>query len=179
MSLRQFLYLALAGILLGATAGTLYEWSRKSGATGSSIVSDQLPDFTLPALDGNPWRAEEWRGRILVINFWASWCPPCRKEMPLFVRLHEELASKGVLFVGIAIDDPQSVQNFIDTHGVEFPILLGQEQGIELSRQLGNRVEALPFTVVADRKGRIVLKQAGEMREEKLEPLLQQLLADS
>ena len=179
MNLRQFLLLALTGLLLGAMAGGIYEWTQQRDRAGISEHPERLPDFTLPTFDGSPWRSEEWRGRILVINFWASWCPPCRKEMPLFTTLHEELGDKGVLFVGIAIDDPQSALDFVDTYGVEFPILLGQERGIELSRQLGNRIEALPFTVVADREGRIVLRQAGEMREEKLRPLLEQLLTDS
>lgn len=179
MSLRQFLTLALAGMLLGAVAGGLYHWVERPEMADATPDRDQLPNFTLPAFDGSPWRAEEWRGKVLVVNFWASWCPPCRKEMPLFTRLHEELAGKGVLFVGIAIDDPQSARDFIDTHGVEFPVLLGQEKGIALSRQLGNRIGALPYTVVADREGRIVLRQAGEMTEERLRPLLQKLATES
>lgn len=179
MNLKQFLALALAGVLLGAIAGGLYKWQQQRQVTDAPVSLGMLPDFTLPNIDGTQWRAEEWRGRILVVNFWASWCPPCRKEMPLFVRLQEELGPRGVLFVGVAIDDPQAVQDFIDTHGIEFPILLGQEKGIELARRLGNRMEALPYTVVADRDGHLVLRQAGEMREESLRPLLEKLLSRS
>ena len=179
MSLRQFLALALAGILLGAAAGGIYKWIQQRHGATAVVSLGMLPDFTLNNIDGTLWRAEEWRGKILVINFWASWCPPCRKEMPLFVRLQEELGPRGVLFVGIAIDDPQAVQDFIDTHGIEFPILLGQEKGIELARKLGNRLEALPYTVVADRDGHVVLRQAGEMTEPVLRPLLEKLLSRS
>jgi len=179
VNLRQFLILALVGILLGATAGGIYKWLRQRPVMEASRSSGLLPDFTLPNIDGTLWRAEEWRGNVLVVNFWASWCPPCRKEMPLFVRLHEELGPEGVLFVGIAIDDPQAVQDFIDTLGVEFPILLGQEKGIELARKLGNRMEALPYTVIADPGGHIVFRQAGEMSEPVLRPLLEKLLGGS
>jgi thiol-disulfide isomerase/thioredoxin len=179
VNLRQFLTLALAGVLLGAAVGGIYNWLQHRPETHGPASLGSLPEFTLPNIDGTQWRAEEWRGKILVVNFWASWCPPCRKEMPLFVRLQEELGPSGVLFVGVAIDDPRAVRDFIDTHGIEFPILLGQEKGIELARRLGNRMEALPYTVVADRNGRLVLRQAGELTEESLRPLLEKLLSRS
>ena len=179
MNLRQFLTLALAGILLGVAAGGVYKWLQHRQHLDTPVSLGMLPDFTFTNIDGTPWRAEEWRGKILVVNFWASWCPPCRKEMPLFVRLDEELGPKGVLFVGIAIDDPQAVRDFIDTHGIEFPILLGQEKGIELARKLGDRLEALPYTVVTDGDGHVVLRRAGEMTEPVLRPLLEKLLSRS
>ncbi len=176
MSLRQFIILALTGILLGAGAAMIYRWVQEEQLpVPVEGRVERVPDFTLDDLEGSPWRMEEWRGRVMVLNFWATWCPPCRREMPLFVRLDEEFRDQGVLFVGIAIDDPQSVQDFVDTHGIEFPILLGQEKGIELARQLGDRLGALPFTVVTDRRGRIILRRAGEMTERTLKPLLEKL----
>ncbi len=178
MSLRQFLFLAVMGVLLGVAASGVYRWLQEHRELEASGSTDRLPPFTLPDLEGNPWRAEEWRGRVLVINFWATWCPPCRREMPLFVALDEAFRKRGVLFVGIAIDDPQAVRDFVDTHGIEFPILLGQERGIELARRLGNRLEALPYTLVTDRDGRIRLRQAGEMEAGVLRPLLEELTAE-
>ena len=177
MSLRQFLILALMGVLLGAGASAVYKWIQEAQQHAEPAgAAERLPDFTLPNVDGSPWRAEEWRGKVMVLNFWATWCPPCRREMPLFVRLDERFRDRGALFVGIAIDDPQAVRDFIDTHGIEFPMLLGQERGIELARRLGNRLEALPYTVVTDREGRVRLRRAGEMTERTLLPLLEQLL---
>ncbi len=176
MSFRHFFILALMGILLGAGASALYKWYQETRLeTEAPDGLGSLPQFTLNDLDGNPWRTEEWRGKVMVVNFWATWCPPCRREMPLFVRLDEKLRDRGVLFVGVAIDDPQKVRDFVDTYGIEFPILLGQEKGIELARRLGNRLDALPFTVVTDRKGRIHLRRAGEMTERTLAPLLERL----
>ncbi len=177
MKLRQFLLLALMGVLLGVGASTVYRWVQEERALKAE-GGERLPSFTLPDMDGNPWRAEEWRGRVLVINFWATWCPPCRREMPLFVRLQETLGTKGVQFVGVAIDDPQAVRDFVDTHGIEFPILLGQEKGIELGRRLGNRLDALPYTVVVDAEGLVRLRRAGEMKADVLEPLLEKLLSE-
>ncbi len=176
MKPKQFFLLALMGILLGAGASFVYHWLQKEELLQTAAnPQDRLPNFTLPDLDGSPWRAEEWRDRVLVVNFWASWCPPCRHEMPMFVRLDKAYRKKGVLFVGIAIDDPVSARDFVDTHEVEFPILLGQEKGIALARRLGDRLEALPFTVVADRNGHIQARRAGEMPERTLKPLLERL----
>ncbi len=178
MKLRQILLLALLGLLLGGGISAIYRWQNQQQQVlpENHLGATQLPDFSLPNIDGSQWRAEEWRNKILVINFWASWCPPCLKEMPLFIKLQERFAERGVLFVGIAIDDKEDVQNFIDTYGVEFPILLGETQAMELARQLGNRFDALPYTVVADRGGKILLRQAGEMTEDTLLPLLENKL---
>jgi len=177
MNFKQLALLAVIGLGLGAVITGVYQWRQQHHEVlpDSHGVFSQIPDFTLPNLDGNSWRAEEWRDKILVINFWATWCPPCRKEMPLFVKLQEQFADKGVLFVGIAIDDQEAVQNFVDTHGIEFPVLLGEEKALELSAQLGDRFNALPYTVVADRGGKILLRLAGEMRETRLRPLLEKL----
>ncbi|WP_456404044.1 TlpA family protein disulfide reductase [Thiolapillus sp.] len=177
MGIKHFALLAAIGIGLGAVIAGVYQWRQQHHEVlpDSHGVYSQIPDFTLPNLDGNPWRAEEWRDKILVLNFWATWCPPCRKEMPMFVRLQNEFADKDVLFVGIAIDDKQAVQDFVDTYGIEFPILHGEDRAMALSTQLGDRFNALPYTVVADRGGKILLRQAGEMLESRLRPLLEEL----
>ena len=177
MKSRQFALLAAIGLGLGAVISGVYQWRQHHHEVlpDSHGIYTQIPDFTLPNLDGNPWRAEEWRDKILVINFWATWCPPCQEEMPLFVKLQEQFADKNVLFVGIAIDDKQAVQDFVDTHGIEFPILLGEDKALELSTQLGDRFNTLPYTVVADRGGKILLRKAGQMTETRLRPLLEEL----
>ncbi|WP_456377786.1 TlpA family protein disulfide reductase [Thiolapillus sp.] len=169
--------LALAGLLLGGGVAGIYEWRQASQETPQQVPDpySQLPDFSLPNIEGGQWHAEQWRNKILVINFWASWCPPCRKEMPMFVRLQEEFAEQGVLFVGIAIDDEQAARDFIDTYGIEFPVLLGEDRAMDLSRQLGNRFQALPYTVVAN-GGNILHRQAGEVLESELRPLLEKLI---
>ncbi|WP_456413651.1 TlpA family protein disulfide reductase [Thiolapillus sp.] len=177
MKPRRLALLALAGLLLGGTLAGVYEWRQRQPETPPATLPDayrQLPDFSLPNIEGGLWRVGQWRDKILVINFWASWCPPCRKEMPLFVQLQEQFADKEVLFVGIAIDNEQAARDFMDTYGIEFPVLLGEDQAMALSRQLGNRFQALPYTVVADR-GEIQLRQAGEVLESELRPLLEKL----
>ncbi|WP_456373777.1 TlpA family protein disulfide reductase [Thiolapillus sp.] len=177
MHFRQFLILAVAGVLLGALAAGLWKWQQQThpveaDPNGPDI---RLPDFSLPDLDNNPWRAEEWRNKILVINFWATWCPPCAREMPLFERLQKTFADRDVLFVGVAVDDADEVKRFVREKSISFPILLGDTRAMDLMVQLGDRFNALPYTIVADHGGVIVLRRFGEITEQDLAPLLEKI----
>ena len=127
-------------------------------------------------LDGKAQAMAQWRGKVMVVNFWATWCPPCRAEMPEFVKLQGKYREKGLIFIGIALDEKDKVQAFADEVGVNYPVLLGELEAVELSRKLGNRLGGLPFTVVIDRSGRIVTTEMGELGQAKLEPLIKSLL---
>ncbi len=129
-------------------------------------VRTRLPEFRLPDLQGRERHSGEWAGKLLVLNFWATWCPPCRKEIPDFIALQEELGSQGLQFVGIAIDQADAVRDFAAAQGINYPTLIGTEQSIEMSRQLGNRFQGLPFSVIFDRKGRVIHAQAGQLHTE-------------
>jgi thiol-disulfide isomerase/thioredoxin len=139
-------------------------------------VLKQIPDFTLPNLDGEERHRYEWDDKVLVLNFWAPWCPPCREETPGFVELQEKYRDQDVSFVGIAIDDKDAVQTFVDTYGVDYPILLGDLHSIEYSKELGNRLGALPYTVVADRDGNILERFNGGVKKRDLENVLKSLV---
>ena len=128
-------------------------------------------------LQGQPHTLAEWRGKVVVLNFWASWCPPCREEMPEFVRLQRELGGRGLQFVGVAIDDPEAVREFLEEHPVNYPILFGDERAPEWADQLGNRLAALPFSVVFDREGRPVKAHTGAFEREEILKIVQPLLA--
>lgn len=134
------------------------------------------PDFTLLDLQGNTRNNSEWDGKVVVVNFWATWCPPCVKEIPLFIKLQEKYAERGLQFVGIAINDTyETVQSFVKKHGINYPIL-GGENSMTVTQDFGNRMAALPFTVVINRKGDIVLRHIGEMHQEKAERIILPLL---
>jgi len=135
---------ALLGLVLGVLAGWLWREYRASAELIIPSELVQLPAFQYPDLDGALRSSAAWREQILVLNFWATWCPPCRKETPLFVELQEQYQADQVQFVGIAVDDPEQVRTFADTYGVNYPILLGDLTAMTLARQLGNRLEALP-----------------------------------
>jgi len=113
---------------------------------------------------------------VLVVNYWATWCAPCREEIPGFVRLQERYGSRGLQFVGIAIDQPDKVAEFASELRINYPLLLGGLEIIELLRQAGNRAGVLPYTLVIDRKGNLVSREPGGLKEVRLESLIQRLL---
>ncbi len=139
----------------------------RSTASAGSMVGKLRPEFSLRNIEDNKLsNIKEWDGKVLVINFWASWCPPCRREMPMFVRLQEQYADKGLQFIGIAIDEPDQVRDFMDTMMVNYPMLIGAQDAIDVARIYGNRFGALPYTVIVDRKGIIRKIQHGELLRE-------------
>lgn len=142
-----------------------------AGADGSALLGISLPDAS-----GRQEALAQWKGKVLVVNFWATWCTPCREEMPEFVAAQQELGARGLQFVGIAIDDADKVRQYAAEIGLNYPALIGGYGSIELSRTLGNNVGALPFTIVMDRSGRIVHTQLGPLRNAKLRSILAQLL---
>jgi thiol-disulfide isomerase/thioredoxin len=127
-------------------------------------------------LSGRPQTVKSWSGKVVVVNFWATWCPPCREEMPGFSRLQTKLAGSGVQFIGIGIDDADKIQQFQKEFPVSYPLLVAGLETIDLTRELGNSTEGLPFTVVIDRQGQIRLAKAGRMDEAEVERELRQLL---
>ena len=135
-----------------------------------------LPGFSFPDLAGETRQSSEWKGKVLVVNYWATWCPPCRKEMPLFIETQNRYQERGLQFVGIAIDDPHMVQDFVDVYAINFPILIGNAEAVKLSTRMGNRFESLPFTAIFDREGNSRYIQAGEVTAEVLERELEPLL---
>jgi thiol-disulfide isomerase/thioredoxin len=142
---------------------------------GGSASLDTLPDFRLPDMTGRKVASNSWAGKVLILNFWATWCPPCLREIPLFIAAQKTYQDLQV--VGIAIDSKEEVARFLkDHHQINYPVLLGDTDAIEISRKLGNRLEGLPFTAIFDRFGRRIYAQVGEVTrgtlEEQLKPLL-------
>ncbi|MDP2826522.1 MAG: TlpA disulfide reductase family protein [Sulfuritalea sp.] len=133
--------------------------------------------LTLPDSNGQTQALEQWRGKILVVNYWATWCPPCREEMPGFARLQEKFAAKGVQFVGISIDTVVKVAEFQKDTPVNYPLLIGDAGAIDSSVALGNSRQALPFTAVIDRHGMVSAVKLGRFAEVDLERQLVDLIS--
>lgn len=135
-----------------------------------------LWDTTLTDLGGQRQAMAQWRGKVLVLNFWAPWCPPCREEIPGFVRLQGRHGDQGLQFVGIALDSAAKVRAYANETGINYPLLLGDAGAAELGRAAGNRLGGLPYTVVLDRRGRAVATLTGGVDEARLEAIIKPLL---
>ena len=118
----------------------------------------------------------EWDGKVLVVNFWATWCPPCRKEIPEFIALQKEYGPRGLQFVGLALDDADRVRNFAATMKVNYPLLVGDDPVYAAASAYGNKAGVLPFTAIIDRQGRVIYTHAGELTREEAESVLLPLL---
>jgi thiol-disulfide isomerase/thioredoxin len=169
-SRREALILGAAGIAAagaGFLAGPLL---LKLGGDGSA--SRPLFASTFPDLSGKPRRLAEWQGRVLVVNFWATWCEPCREEIPLLMAARQKYAPQGVEIVGIAVDNGVKVGQFSASLQIPYPVLLAEAEGLDLMRQLGNSAGGLPYTVVADRQGALVHRKLGALKDGDLDAIL-------
>ena len=179
MKSHKQLVVGLVGALLALAAGFY---------VGEVARSPERPVIVLPPEDvalflskrladteGVSQSLAQWPGKILVINFWASWCPPCREEMPAFSRLQKEYATNGVQFVGISLDSADNVIAYAKQYPVSYPLLIALAEGSEMTRMLGNSSLVLPYTVVLD-AGRVArLAKAGRISERDLDAALQTL----
>jgi thiol-disulfide isomerase/thioredoxin len=172
-SRREALILGAAG-LAAAAAGFL------AGPAlirlGGNPEADALGAAGFPDFEGTPRRLAEWRGRVLVCNFWATWCGPCREEIPLLIAVRQNYATLGGEVVGIAIDNAAKVREFSASFGISYPILLAEADGLDLMRKLGNSSGGLPYTVIADRQGVPVQRKLGALKPGELEKILDPLL---
>jgi thiol-disulfide isomerase/thioredoxin len=165
-------------ILLAAIAAVL------ALALGVGVASFSLkpPDATallalsLPDIQGAAQPMRQWQGKVLVVNFWATWCEPCREEMPEFVRAQREFGARGVQFVGIAVDKPDKVAQFAKELDLNYPALVGGYEAVDVSKALGNRLAALPFTVILDRESHVAHTQLGPLKPAELRSILANLL---
>lgn len=163
--------LALAAL----AAGIWVAQERNAGETPAKSAVSALWQAGFPDVKGHEQPLSQWRGQVLVLNFWASWCAPCREEMPDFVALRTQYRPKGTEFVGIAIDNPANVAQFLQQLPVNYPILIGEGAAHSLARQLGNPGGALPYTLVLDREGNVVLSHLGRLPRTTLEVTLRKI----
>lgn len=174
-----FLLVAVLAAVAGALTGTFLQEDPNEGAAAAgpdALLGRQRPPFTLGAADGSIVSAGDFDGRVVLVNFWATWCAPCREEMPMLNEVYRSLAPQGLEVVGIALDDVARAREFAERLGIDYTILVGAGDVMATGLAYGNQAGLLPYTVLIDRDGVVRWTFLGELKRnallEQVEPLL-------
>ncbi len=170
------LIFVIAGIWAGwhlRTTGT--EQTASPGNAGKdqlAVAASELPDFSLMDLDEQPRSIREWSHQALLINFWATWCAPCRREMPLLQTLYQERHNTAFQVIGIAIDELPTVKAYVTEMGVTYPILVGSDDAMKAAESFGPDFIGLPFSVFVAPGGEVLGTHSGELDRDTLRAAL-------
>ncbi|WP_430392374.1 TlpA family protein disulfide reductase [Dyella sp. 20L07] len=162
-------------VLVAAAGGWLQHASHRARVPEGVHVAETgeiVPDLALTGLDGKEHRLSEYRGRRVLLNFWATWCGPCLQEMPALVKAQTNIGENGPIVVGIAMDDAERVRGFLTSHPLNYPVLLGRLDSPSTSLRLGNVGELLPYSVLLDPNGRVLTTRRGALDEVTLQQWL-------
>jgi thiol-disulfide isomerase/thioredoxin len=161
---------AFVGVEFGRWSGDITPQPQSSPLAGDAV--EQLMDMPFTTIDQNSQKLLAWKGKVLVVNFWATWCPPCREEMPEFSLAQDQYAQNGVQFVGIAIDDAANVGYFSKTVPISYPLLIAPTNVLGLIAKLGNEAQALPFTIIINPDHKLVFRHLGRLHRQDLDRAL-------
>ncbi|QOJ22230.1 MAG: TlpA family protein disulfide reductase [Gammaproteobacteria bacterium] len=162
----------LRSVLIEAQQTQLSGEESQQGA--KAILAASLPD-----IHGENQAVSQWLGKVMVVNFWATWCTPCQEEIPEFVEAQQKYRDQGLVFIGIALDQADKVKMFSQEFGINYPVLVGSLNSWSLAQAAGNRLSVLPYTVVINRSGEIVETYVGRVNLKKLEKLVIPLLKEN
>ena len=165
--------LADASVEQAASAATTQPAAAPAAAAdGPSGIPATLPDFTLGDLTGTPRSIRSWPDKSMIVNFWATWCAPCRREIPLLRELQRQHGGEGFQVVGVAVDIREDVIKYAKEIGIDYPVLIGEQDGLDAVNTFGQGSIGFPFTVFTDKQGRIVLFHLGEIKQAQADVLL-------
>jgi thiol-disulfide isomerase/thioredoxin len=136
------------------------------------VLASQVPEFRLADRDGTLRSPADWPGKSLIVNFWATWCAPCRREIPLLGELQQQYGPAGFQVIGIAADYRDKVVAYADEAKIAYPLLIGEQDALDAAAAFGIQVVGFPFTVFADAKGRIITCHVGELTRPLAEAIL-------
>lgn len=150
---------------------------RQGGVQPASDSAWRLPPIRLPDLQGEVHGLDEWRGKVIILNFWATWCPPCQYETPDLIRYQGQYGARGLQVIGVGLDEARRLGNFRRHYGINYPILVsGETRGAKLMEQWGNRKGIVPYTVVIAPDGHIAYRRSGQFGDTAFEDFVLPLL---
>ena len=150
--------------------------SANRSPTPEEVIGDSVADFTLMDVDGEKRYFSEWQGKLIAINFWATWCAPCREEIPAFIELQSKYQQQGLQFVGIALEQAEDVKDFMKEYSINYPLLVGGDEVISIATQLGNNIGAMPYTVFVNSEGKIAFTRRGPLMMDEAEAVIKNYL---
>lgn len=189
MNHRPWLIVVAAGAI-GLAAGVGVEYLQQSSAQRQAaldeasrqppstpdVIGTASPEVRLPDLEGRTRTLAEYDNRVILLNFWATWCPPCLEEIPALIELQEALGPEGLQVIGLALDDAEATRGFVREHKVSYPVLVGGDEAFALSERFGNLPATLPYTAVIDREGVIRAVHRGALTRDEAAELVRPLL---
>ena len=164
--MKKYFFIIIITVIFMASTVFIF-----SSCKGSGNVSSSDSNFTLNDLEGNPVSLSDFKGNIVVLNFWATWCPPCIAEIPDFVTVFNEFKDKDVQFIGVSNEDISTLKSFAADYNINYPILVDDKNIMEIWG-----IRAIPTTFVFDRDGQIVFKNVGMMTGEQIRNVIENIL---
>ena len=172
LSRRHILKLSILLLLAALQLGSAY--AKKPLI--ANLKGKTAPAFTLPDLQNTSQASTQFKGKVVLLNFWATWCAPCREEIPLLIKYQERYAAQGFTVIGIAIDEPAEVAPYAQKMRINYPVWVSEAQAAEVSRQYGNTTGVLPYSVLIGRNGKIIRQIPGILKPDELPPDISQAL---
>lgn len=169
---RKFIVFLITALLFAAF-GIFFGVQRTTPSTVGQVAVDSLLAKSLTDTRGQAQQLSQWKGKTLVVNFWATWCTPCVEEMPELSSLQREVASGDTQILGIGIDSAVNIAKFAEKYQISYPLLVAGVSGVELSRQFGNQAGGLPFTVLIGKDGTVKKTYLGRLKMDQLRQDLQ------
>lgn len=187
---KPLVWTGLLMLILAASAAGFYLYQYQYSQSHLPVITDanesklvqpvhtgqMRPDFSLPDINGKLRHISEWDGRVIVLNFWATWCPPCMQEIPEFMALQDKYAKQDLQFVGIALQNTEEVTEFVKDKGINYPVLVGGLGVANLAERLGDDTGTLPYTVIIGRDKRISFIKNGRLPSKQAEQIINSLL---
>jgi peroxiredoxin len=177
--MKNTLIFIIVTVLAGAAGFSLQQYlaidNTVAAARINPVIGQPRPEFAMLDLDGKLRNIKEWDGQVVLLNFWATWCPPCMREIPGFVEVQHDLSGQEFQIIGVAVDNEDAVRKFATANKVNYPLLPGESEAVELADKYGNRIGGLPYSVLIDKNGNISDTITGELDKTHLKSLLKQL----
>ncbi len=167
--------IAIAILLIGVLVGGYLlqrEMAQEEAIPVAQASGEPQLSFTLPDLDGTPRQLSDWDGKARIVNFWATWCAPCRREIPLLKQTQAEHSADNLQIIGIAVDFPEEVAAYAEEAQFNYPILVGQEDAMAAAEASGVEFIGMPFTLIVSTDGRLLKAHMGEIVESHIQTIL-------